>query len=57
MQTNDILERLDNTLDTVDELIQQLPIKAERKRQLTGLVYELWMEIEDDMSVTPGDFE
>ena len=57
MQTNDILERLDNTLDTVDELIQQLPIKAERKRQLTGLVYELWMEIEDAMSVTPGDFE
>ena len=57
MQTNDILDRLDNTLDTVDELIQQLPIKAERKKQLTHRVYELWMEIEDDMSVTPGDFE
>jgi uncharacterized protein YoxC len=57
MQTNDILERLDNLLDDVDECIQQLPIKAERKKQLTSMVYQLWMEVEDDVSVTPGDFE
>jgi uncharacterized protein YoxC len=57
MQTNDILERLDNLLDDVDECIQQLPIKAERKKQLTSMVYELWMQVEDDVSVTPGDFE
>jgi len=57
MQTNDILERLDNLLDDVDECIQQLPIKAERKKQLTSMVYELWMEVEDDVTVTPGDFE
>jgi len=57
MQTNDILERLDNLLDDVDECIQQLPIKAERKKQLTSMVYELWMQVEDDVTVTPGDFE
>ena len=57
MQTTDVLERLDNTLDTVDELIQQLPIRAERKRQLASMVYELWMQVEDDVTVTPGDFE
>jgi uncharacterized protein YoxC len=57
MQTNDILERLDNLLDDVDECIQQLPIKAERKKQLTSMVYQLWMEVEDDVTVTPGDFE
>jgi uncharacterized protein YoxC len=57
MQTNDILERLDNLLDDVDECIHQLPIKAERKKQLTSMVYELWMQVEDDVSVTPGDFE
>lgn len=57
MQTNDVLERLDNLLDDVDECIQQLPIKAERKRQLASMVYELWMQVEDDVTVTPGDFE
>ena len=57
MQTSDILERLDNLLDDVDECIQQLPIKAERKKQLTSMVYELWMQVEDDVTVTPGDFE
>ena len=57
MQTNDILERLDNLLDDVDECIQQLPLKPERKRQLASMVYQLWMEVEDDVTVTPGDFD
>ena len=41
----------------VDECIQQLPLKRERKRQLASMVYELWQQVEDDVSVTPGDFE
>ena len=57
MQTNDVLERLDNLLDDVDECIQQLPIKPERKKQLASMVYTLWMEVEDDVTVTPGDFD
>lgn len=56
MSTSAVLERLDNLLDDVDECIQQLPLKAERKKQLASLVYELWMQVEDDVSVTPGDF-
>jgi len=57
MQTNDILERLDNLLDDVDECIQQLPLKPERKRQLVSMVYELWMQVEDDVTVPTGDFD
>ena len=57
MTTNDILERLDNLLDDVDECIQQLPLKPERKKQLASMVYTLWMEVEDDVTVTPGDFD
>ena len=62
MTTDDIfykivLERLDNLLDDVDECINQLPIKSERKRQLTAIVYDLWMQVEDDVTVAPGDFE
>lgn len=50
------LEQLDNTLDTVDELINELPLSNERKHQLTSMIYELWMEIEDDMNMRPTDF-
>ena len=50
------LEQLDNLLDDVEELIQQLPLKAERKRQLASMVYDLWMEIEHDADLPPADF-
>lgn len=50
------LEQLDNILDTVDELINELPLSNERKHQLTSMIYDLWMEIEDDMNMRPTDF-
>lgn len=57
MKTVDhVLEQLDNTLDTVDELINELPLSNERKHQLTSMIYDLWMEIEDDMNMRPTDF-
>ena len=57
MRTVDqVLETLDNKLDEVDELLNALPLKAERKKQLTSMVYNLWMEVEDDMATLPADF-
>ena len=50
------LEQLDNTLDRVDELINELPISNERKHQLTSMIYDLWMEVEHDMELRPTDF-
>jgi hypothetical protein len=52
-----VLETLDNKLDEVDELLNALPLKAERKKQLTSMVYQLWMEVEDDMATLPADFD
>ena len=58
MKTVDhVLEQLDNTLDRVDELINELPITNERKHQLTSMIYNLWMEIEDDMNLMPADWK
>lgn len=57
MNTVDLtLEQLDNTLDRVDELINELPLSNERKRQLISTVYELWLEVEHDMELRPADF-
>ena len=41
------MEQLDNTLDTVDELIQALPISDINKRALVSKVYALWMDVEN----------
>ena len=50
------LEQLDNTLDTVEELIRALPLSDARKRQLIDMVYDLWLEVEHDMELRPTDF-
>ena len=52
----DILERLDNTLDTVEELIRDLPIPENHKKRLCDTVYELWMDVEESVEMTPTDF-
>ena len=46
------LEQLDNTLDRVDELLNKLPLSDGRKKQLTSMVYDLWMEVEHDIATT-----
>jgi hypothetical protein len=49
------LEQLDNTLDTVDELLNELPLTREQKHVLTSKVYDLWMDVEQLMVDTVAD--
>ena len=41
------LEKLDNTLDVVDELINDLPLDVEAKKALCSKIYTLWMDVEE----------
>ena len=52
----DTLERLDNTLDTVEELIRDLPIPENHKKRLCDPMYELWMDVEETVEMIPTDF-
>jgi hypothetical protein len=54
---DDILEELDAKLDEVDVLINRLPLKSAVKKQLLEHIYALWEEIEDNLDMTPVDFE
>ena len=54
--TADILETLDNKLDEVDELIMQLPLQESVKKKLTSQVYELWMQVEEEIELKATDF-
>lgn len=50
------LEALDNKLDEVDELIMQLPLQESIKAKLTAHVYELWMQVEEEIELKATDF-
>ena len=54
--TADILETLDNKLDEVDELIMQLPLQESVKKKLSSQVYELWMQVEEEIELKATDF-
>lgn len=54
--TANTLETLDNTLDSVEELIRELPIPESHKKRLCDSVYELWMDVEEAVEVIPADF-
>lgn len=55
--TDELLEELDIKLDEVDELINRLPLKSAVKAKMINTIYALWEEIEDNMDMTPVDFE
>ena len=50
------LEQLDSTLDTVEQLIRDLPIPEHHKKRLCDTVYELWMDVEEAVEIVPSDF-
>ena len=54
--TESIMEALDDKLDEVDELIMALPLPESVKKQLTSHVYNLWMEVEEELDLYPTDF-
>ena len=54
--TESILETLDNKLDEVDALIMQLPLQESVKKKLTSRVYELWMDVEEEIELKATDF-
>jgi hypothetical protein len=45
------LTELDGTLDTVDQLIQALPISNINKRALASRVYDLWVAVENIVDI------
>lgn len=54
---DEVLEELDAKLDEVDVLINRLPLKSAVKNKLIDAIYNLWEEIEDNMDMSPVDFE
>jgi hypothetical protein len=56
-QTQDTLEQLDLKIDEVEELIRELPLRMSVKEAMVNKLYDMWSEIEDNLDVSPADFE
>jgi hypothetical protein len=46
MNVEQTMAQLDTTMDTVDELLRELPISDLNKRALINKVYEFWRAVE-----------
>lgn len=50
------LEKLDNTLDTVEELVRGLGLLPKDEKRLTDQIYDFWMDVEESVELAPTDF-
>lgn len=46
MNVEQTMAQLDTTMDTVDQLLRELPISDLNKRALVSKVYEFWRAVE-----------
>lgn len=46
MNVEQTMAQLDTTMDTVDQLLRELPISDLNKRALINQVYEFWTRVE-----------
>lgn len=46
MHTDETLKKLDDTLDTVDVLLSELPITKDAMNGLRRRIYKLWEDVE-----------
>ena len=56
-KTQDTLEQLDLKIDELEELIRELPLRMSVKEAMVNKLYDMWSEIEDNLDVSPADFE
>lgn len=51
------LQDLDEKLDELDEIIMSLPLRADKKKRISALVYEIYTETEAEIEMMSADWE
>lgn len=53
---SDAAQQIDTKLDEIDELLGELPISKDKRRQLSAMVFKFWEELEDELNVMSSDW-
>jgi hypothetical protein len=57
MSTEQAMQQIDTKLDEIDELLGELPLRGDKRKQLSAMVFKFWEELEDELNMMSSDWE
>lgn len=51
------INKIDSALDTIDELLSELPLRNDKRKMLSSLLYQFWEQLEDELIMPSADWE
>lgn len=57
MSTEQTLNQIDAKIDEIDELLGDLPMRNDKRKRLSALLFDFWEQLEDEMEMMSSDWE
>ncbi len=57
MSRTDTLNKIDEQLDVIDAMLGDLPLRNDKRKMLSSLLYQFWEQLEDELTMTSADWE
>ena len=57
MKTDVIVTEIDALIDQIDELLGDLPLRNDKRKRLSGLLFEFFEQLEDETEMMSSDWE
>lgn len=51
------LAAIDAKIDEIDEILGDLPLRKDKLKRLSGILYQFWAELEDEVEMMSADWE
>ena len=51
------LETIDQKIDEIDEILGDLPLRKDKIKRLSSLLYQFYAELEEELEVMSSDWE
>lgn len=57
MTTESTLNAIDSKIDELDELLGDLPLRNDKRKLLSKMLFDFWEQLEDEMEMMSSDWE